>query len=425
MVGVIQPSSLPEPGPPTRETALDTIALAAALLFAHGQTTERTVVVAERFGRAFGVPVTALPYWGQLTVEIDGTTLSKIVPVKPLGVDMGRVLAVTTVVDQVCDGKLEPGAARSALALAGRLPPVSTLRFTLFGAVGAASLGVIFGVADARSLLLMAASAAIGAFARRRLSGFSGDPLLQPLCAAAIAGVAAGAVDRLQLSEAITLIAFCPCMILVPGPHLLNGAIDLARTRVALGMARLVYAGVCVLMICAGLWFGLVTSGATLPATGPAAPTSLVADVIAAGCAVAAFGTFFSMPWRLLPLPIAVGMFAHAMRWAVITVSSASVATGAFVACMVVSVIVTPVGDRQCLPFAAVGFSAVVSMMPGFFLFHAASALVELVSIGPGAPAVLLTSAVVNGATAVLIILAMTLGLILPRLLFEHFLPAP
>jgi hypothetical protein len=55
----------------------------------------------------------------------------------------------------------------------------------------------------------------------------------------------------------------------------------------------------------------------------------------------------------------------------------------------------------------------------------AASALVELVAIGPGAPAVLLTSAAVNWTTAFLVFLAMTLGLILPRLLLEHFLPAP
>jgi hypothetical protein len=39
-------------------------------------------------------------------------------------------------------------------------------------------------------------------------------------------------------------------------------------------------------------------------------------------------------------------------------------------------------------------------------------------------PAVL-TSIVANGTTAFLIILAMTFGLILPRMLFERFLPAP
>ena len=105
--------------------------------------------------------------------------------------------------------------------------------------------------------------------------------------------------------------------------------------------------------------------------------------------------------------------------------ASANAATGAFVACIVVSVIVTPVADRLHLPSAALGFSPVVSMMPGFFLFHAASALVELVSIGPRAPAVLLTSVAVNGTTAFLVIAAMTLGLILPRMLYEHFLPGP
>jgi hypothetical protein len=85
----------------------------------------------------------------------------------------------------------------------------------------------------------------------------------------------------------------------------------------------------------------------------------------------------------------------------------------------------TPVVDRLHLPFAAVAFSAVVSLMPGFFLFNAATGLVELVSIGPSAPAALLTSIATSGPTAVLIIIAMTFGLILPRMLFERVLPAP
>jgi uncharacterized membrane protein YjjP (DUF1212 family) len=139
------------PGPLTREAALKTTALAATLLFAHGQTTERTVTAAERFARALGVTVRVLPYWGELTVELDGAPISQIVPAKPLGVDMGRVLAVTTVIDQVCDGTLPAGAAQSALESAGRLLPASTPRFILFAAIGAASLGVIFGALDAIS----------------------------------------------------------------------------------------------------------------------------------------------------------------------------------------------------------------------------------------------------------------------------------
>jgi uncharacterized membrane protein YjjP (DUF1212 family) len=412
-------------GPLTYEAALKTTALAATLLFAHGQTTERTVTAAERLGRALGVTVRVLPYWDEIIVELDGAPLSQIVPAKPLGVDMGRVLAVTVVIDQVCHGTLSAEAAQSALESAGRPPPASTPRFTCLAAIGAASLGVIFGTLDATSLLLIAASAAIGALVRRWLSGLSNNPLIQPLCAAFIAGIVAATASRFQLSHAIALVGFCPCMVLVPGPHILNGAIDLARTRIALGIARLAYAGVIVLLICAGGLFGFTAVGANLAIAGSSPPVPLVIDVIAAGCAVASFGTFFSMPWRLLAFPIAAGMLAHAARWALISVAGTNAATGALVACMLVSVLVTPIVDRLHLPFAALAFSAVVSLMPGFFLFNAATGLVELVSIGPSAPAALLTSIATSGATAFLIIMAMTFGLILPRMLFERVWPAP
>jgi len=412
-------------GPLTYEAEFKTTALAATLLFAHGQTTERTVTAAERLGRALGVTVRVLPYWDEIIVELDGAPLSQIVPAKPLGVDMGRVLAVTTVVDQICHGTLSAESAQSALESAGRLPPVSTRRFTLFAAIGAASLGIIFGAPDAISLLLIAATAAVGALVRRWLSGFSNNSLIQPLCAAFIAGIVAAVSSRFQLSDAIALVGFCPCMVLIPGPHILNGAIDLARTRIALGITRLAHAGVIVLLICAGGLFGFTAVGANLEIAGPSPPVPLGIDVIAAGCAVASFGTFFSMPWRLLAFPIAAGMLAHAARSVLISVAGTNAATGALVACMLVSVLATPVADRLHLPFAALAFSAVVSLMPGFFLFNAATGFVELVSIGPSAPAALLTSIAANGATAFLIIMAMAFGLILPRMLFERILAAP
>ena len=349
-------------GPLTYETALKTVALAATLLFAHGQTTERTVTSAERLGRALGVTVRVLPYWGEITVELDGAPLSEIVPAKPLSVDMGRVLAVTAVIDQICHGTLPAEHAQSALESAGRLPPTSTPRYTLSAAIGAV------GTLDATSLLLIAASAAIGALARRLLSGFSNNPLIQPLCAAFIAGVVAAAASRFQLSVATALVAFCPCMVLVPGPHILNGAIDLARTRIALGIARLAYAGVIVLLICAGKVAGFTAAGGDLA----------IAE------SVSALTTAPRREWRqVAPSPPSVlSSQCRGVCWCSRLSSASSrmphagrccpsapepLPSGALLACMLVSVITAPVVDRHLhLPFAAVAFSAVVSLMPGF-----------------------------------------------------------
>ncbi|CAD6559054.1 hypothetical protein LMG27952_06779 [Paraburkholderia hiiakae] len=403
---------------------VETVALAASLLFRHGQTTEGTVVAAQQLGRTLGVPLRVLPHWDELVVELDHTTFSEIVPATPLGVHMGKVLAVQTIMDQVCEGIMSNAAAQPALLAAERMPPVATLRFAVFAAIGAASLGVIYGVYDVASLALIAISASVGAFVRRWQGKLGGNPLLESLSAAMVAGVIGAVTSRLRLSDAQLLVAFCPCMVLVPGPHILNGAIDLARTRITLGLARLTYAGLMILMICTGLLIGVGANGGALQ-PGPSAAAPLAADVIAAGCAVASFGTFFSMPWRLLPLPIAVGMLAHAARWALISILNANVATAAFFACLLVGLIVAPIVDRLRLPFAAVGFSAVVSMMPGFFLFRAASTLLELVAIGPRASANLVPTIVANGATAFLIILAMTVGLVLPRMLFKRFATAP
>jgi uncharacterized membrane protein YjjP (DUF1212 family) len=407
---------------PRRDTVdeVDTVALAASLLFTHGQTTEKTVVAAQQLGRTLGVPVRLLPHWGELVIELDHTSFSEMVPASPLGIDMGRVLAVQTIVHQVCDGSMSNAAARPALIAAGRMPHVATLRFAVFAAIGAASLGVIYGVYDVTSLALIAVSAGAGAFVRRWEGKLGGNPFLESLSAATVAGVIGAIASRLHLSDAQSLVAFCPCMVLVPGPHILNGAGDLARTRITLGLARLTYAGLILLMICTGLLLGTAVAGGALQ-TGPSATAPFAADVIAAGCAVASFGTFFSMPWRLLPLPIAVGMLAHAARWALISILNVNVATAAFFACLLAGLIVAPIVDRLRLPFAAVGFSAVVSMMPGIYLFRAASALLELVASGPRAPADLVSAVVANSATAFLIILAMTVGLVLPRMLFERF----
>jgi uncharacterized membrane protein YjjB (DUF3815 family) len=129
------------------------------------------------------------------------------------------------------------------------------------------------------------------------------------------------------------------------------------------------------------------------------------------------------MPWRMLPIPVAIGMFAHASRWATISLGHASVQTGAFVACLVVGIITTPISDRLRLPFAAFAFASVVSLIPGVYLFRMAGGLVDLVALGENASTDALSNTIADGATAMLILLAMAFGLILPKMCIEYFYP--
>jgi uncharacterized membrane protein YjjP (DUF1212 family) len=399
------------------------ISACARLLFENGETTRWTTLAVERLGAALGFRAMVYPRWDELSVRIDDAagTRYEIVAAAPLGVDMSKVAATIAVVDELHDGRIDADKARSSIEAIGRRKPVALPRFALMAGAGAAALGVIFGVADVVALVIIACSAAAGGGLRRFLSWLSSNPFLQPFCAALLAGAVGALAVWLDFGTSQRLIAVCPCMVLVPGPHLLNGTIDLTRGRIALGASRVAYACGITLAICAGLILGLALGGVDLPASAPVRSVPLGYDVITAGVAVAAYGSFFAMPWRMLPIPILIGMAAHASRWALITLAGASAETGALVACLLVGIVVTPITDRLRLPFAAFAFASVVSMIPGVYLFRMADGLVQLMSQGRAAPYHLLLDTMVDGITAFLIILVMTFGLIVPKMCIEYF----
>jgi uncharacterized membrane protein YjjP (DUF1212 family) len=405
----------------------DLLLTSAELLFVDGQTTEKIVDALERLGMALGFRTEVFPGWGKLIIRLDNPTGSRqlISSARPAGIHMGKVAATMIAIDMFCTGQIDAATLEARLAAIAKYPPASVLRFAVLAGAGAAALGVIFGTLHPVSLILIAISAGAGAVLRRWLASLSGNLFVQPFCAALLAGVIGAIAVRLQVSSALRLIAVCPCMVLVPGPHLLNGMLDLTRGRIPLGATRFLYACIIIVMICAGLLAGLSLGGVSLPVAGPSRPDELGYDVIAAGIAVAAYGTFFSMPWRTLPIPILMGMAAHAFRWVMMSKEGASLETGAFVACLLVGTLATPIAARLRMPFAGLAFASVVSLIPGVFLFRMAGGLIDLMTLGTNAPLSLLLGTITDGITAFLTLMAMAFGLIVPRLCMAQLWSSP
>ena len=405
------------------EATLSILVQAAELLLLNGQTTQRTVTAVRELGTALNYRTEVFPRWGELTVRLwdRGAPRDAIATVAPTNVDMGKVAATMQMIDGFAARGHDAGTIQALLEAIRGSQPMSALRLILMTGAGAAALGVIFGVSQLFSITLIALSAMLGAALRRWLTRISISPFLPPFAAALVAGII-GALDvNLHLSSAQQLVAVCPCMVLVPGPHLLNGALDLARAEISLGVARITYASVIILMICAGLLLGLAMGGVSLPPSGVTTAVPLFYDVIAAGIAVAAYGTFFSMPWRMLPIPVLTGMLAHAARWLIVSAAGLRVETGAFVACLIVGLMLTPIAERLRLPFAGIAFASVVSLVPGIFLFRMGGGLLTLIALDAKAPADLLQDVIVDGATAFVIVLAMVFGLIIPKLCIDRY----
>lgn len=259
---------------------------------------------------------------------------SATVAAAPTGVEMRKVAATARLVDGLAtrapDDELSSG-----LQAVEEMAPISMLRFATRAAVGAMALAIIFGGRELALIAIIGASALGGGLIRRWLACVSTNLFFPPLSAALMAGIAAAVTIALGLDGPQRLVAVCPCMVLVPGPHFLNGAIDLVRARIPLGIARRTYATLIVLAISVGLLMGLALGRVVLPVGIPPVTVPLAADIIAAGFAVAAYGSFFSMPWRTIPVPVGIGMLTHARRWCLLVEVQASAAGAALCACLV------------------------------------------------------------------------------------------
>ncbi|MGJ7506377.1 threonine/serine exporter family protein [Variovorax sp. GT1P44] len=392
----------------------------ALVLYRNGEDTEDSLRCAEALSRSLHVPVSIDASWGKLIINGNGATgarsVSRVVDVLPISIGLNRVAAVRRTVDDLISGRARPRRAASAIQSASAQPPSNVFLFATACVTGGLSLAFIFGARQWQALTLLAISCAIGAFARRWLASLDVGAVGQAFGAALVAGLIGAAAVRLHVSSELRLVAVCACMLLVPGPHILNGSIDVTRLRIPLGLARLTFAALIVIGICAGLLLGLSLGGADLSPSTPGREVSLWIDVPAAGVAAASYCIFFSMPFRFLYWPVVIGMLAHGARWYAMSSLGLNAPEGAGIACLVVSSLTAPLAPRLGLPFAGVTFASVVSLIPGLYMFRFVGGLME-----PTLTPAVLEAIVADITTATLVVIAMTVGLVLPKRAYEHW----
>jgi uncharacterized membrane protein YjjP (DUF1212 family) len=389
----------------------DTLLAATALLFANGQSTQMTLTAVERLNRGLELDAVVVPTWSMLTLTAAGSRETVLTAaVTPTAINMRRVASMMAVVDAAQDGPLELDRVASGVVDAEAQPVSGTTAFVIACATGAAALSVIYGATQPLAVLLVALSAAAGGLLRRWSGAAGTGPLVQAFVAALVAGAVGAAATHLHLGASVAVVAICPAMVLVPGPHILNGALDLLDLRVTLGLARLAYGLLVLTAISGGLILGLQIGGQTLAVTAPSSSAPLIVDVLAAGVAAASYAVYFSMPWRMVVWPVAAGMLAHAAHWYALDVG-ASLAIAAFLSCLLVGVLLVPISHRMRIPFAGIGFASVVALVPGVFVFRTLAGFVEFA--GHPSPQ-LFSSTAADLIVGTVIVTGMALGLALP-----------
>lgn len=411
----------PQEDADARAVRHDLIASASATLHASGESTSVTLAAVDRMNHGLDTDAELIPAWTSVTLAERGrstgvATAPRIVLAPPTGIAMNAVSTLMRTIDKVGVGSATESDLAAALADARKMRPADIWLFLLACATGSAALAVIFGAQDATAVGLAAGSAVLGGVARRTLAHLHVGPIGQVFTAALIAGLIGGFAVHADLSSALRLIAVCPAMILVPGPHILNAALDLLSLRIPLGFARLGYAALLLLSIGTGLAIGLAAFGTGLPPTPPGREVALGLDVLAAGIAAASYPVYFAMPLRLIWWPVVVGAVAHGLRWVVMDVWGWNIAAGALVACLFVGFALAPVARATHIPFAGIGFAAVVSLVPGVYIFRTIDALGVLTFAGGSSPSL---GALTDGATAVFVIMAMAAGLVIPMRFYE------
>jgi uncharacterized membrane protein YjjB (DUF3815 family) len=314
-----------------------------------------------------------------VVVSYDGVAVSiggngsVLIPVRELRYNAALQARVHTILSQVRRRELDPAIALAELKNAeGMAPPHSRFLSAVVLGVAAASLAGLLG-ADRGAVIVAGFSTGLGLGVRQELGIRHFSLLTLPLSAAFIGALLGGFAIRLGWTRAPGLVLIVPSLMLIPGPHLINGILDLIDNYVATCVARLTLATGIIIASALGIVLGIELTLPGPPAAGHAATAdhlNVFSDMFLAGIVTCGFAIFYKTAWTHIGLSTLGGMAGHGLRFLTLD-AGWRLEAATFLGCLVVGFVSAWIAKAFKAPFAVIAFAGAVTMMPGVQIYRA------------------------------------------------------
>lgn len=398
-----------------RQVQTKILAYAGRLLLQHNESTGEICK---------SLDVTALaitPEKCDVTVSYDGVTVALSddtplkMPVRELRYNAALQAGVHSILGRVQHGELELPVALDQLEhLEAETPPHPRWLSALLLGLAAASLAALLG-ADTGAMIVTGLATSLGLLVRQELGKRHFSLLTLPLAAGFVGASLGGVAIRLGWTNCPELVLIVPSLMLIPGPHLINGLLDLVDNYVPMSIARLGLAASIIVAAAVGIAVGVVITLRGLPLVGQNINSdhlNLFLDMFLAGIVTIGFAAYYNTTWAHAGMATAGGIAGHGLRFLALE-ANWGIVPATFVGGLAVGIVSAWMARSYKSPLAVIAFAGAVTMMPGLQFYRAFSGFIKLARLDRPADVSTIAAALGNAGQACFVVVALALGLII------------
>ena len=205
----------------------------------------------------------------------------------------------------------------------------------------------------------------------------------------------------------------CAMLFIIPGFPFITSGIDLAKLDMRSGMERLAYAILVILVATMPAWIMaliLHLQPVDFPKICLTSEEQVIFRLLASFCGVFGFSIMFNSPPGLAAVAAGIGAVANTLRLEFVDLTGMPPAVAAFIGALTAGILASLIKNRAGYPRISVTVPSIVIMVPGLYLYRGFYNL-GMMSLSVSASWF---------ASAMLIVMALPLGLIFARILTDR-----